>query len=78
MKNRALEKKLGVDPGASLTALIELAERVSPSPPWNAFAPLWLHFPWLKQGASAASAQRFSAEACRQCSLEVSPVTPET
>ncbi|MDP2270088.1 MAG: hypothetical protein Q8N23_09765 [Archangium sp.] len=54
MKNRALEKKLGIDPGASLTALIELAERVSPSPPWNAFAPLWLHF----RGSSRALNQR--------------------
>ncbi len=53
MNARELKKKLGMDPGATLIALVDLAERVSPSAPWDAFAPLWLHLPWLEKGKRA-------------------------
>ncbi len=55
MDARELEKKLGIAPGATLTALVDLAERASPAAPWDAFEPLWLGLPWLKAGTSAAS-----------------------
>lgn len=52
MNARQLKKKLGMEPGTTLTKLVELAEEVSPSEPSNAFAPLWLRLPWLEKGTS--------------------------
>jgi|GEM_PF-4828144 len=53
MKEKDIRKKLGISPGSTLTALVALAETVSPKAPWDAFAPLWLSLPWLKPGAPA-------------------------
>ena len=53
MNARQLRKQLGIDPGETLTALVELAEKIAPSSPSTAFAPLWLQLPWLEKGGSS-------------------------
>lgn len=54
MNAQQLEKRLGMALGATLTALVDLAEQVSPSAPWDAFAPLWLRLPWLDEKTRAS------------------------
>lgn len=53
MNEKEIQKKLGMPPGSTLTALVALAEKVSPEAPWDAFELLWLSLPWLKPGATA-------------------------
>lgn len=53
MNEKEIQKKLGIPPGSTLTALIALAEKVSPKAPWDAFELLWLSLPWLKPAATA-------------------------
>jgi hypothetical protein len=50
MDARELEKNLRIAPGATLTALVDLAERASPAAPWDAFETLWLGLPWPEGG----------------------------
>ena len=52
MNEKEIQKRLGSAPGSTLTALIALAEKVSPESPWNAFDALWLSLPWLKPGST--------------------------
>ena len=49
MDEAAIRTALGLDPGPTLLALIAVAERIAPDAPWSAFAPLWLHLPWLRE-----------------------------
>ena len=51
MKPRELEKKLGMDPGRTLTALVALAYEELPESPGGAFGELCLGLPWLEQRA---------------------------
>lgn len=53
MDETDLQGRLGVPPGPTLTALVGLAETVSPTAPWDAFELLWLSLPWLKPGSTA-------------------------
>src|SRR4051794_35143466 len=60
MNDKEMQKRLGIAPGPTMTALVALAERISPAAPWEAFEPLWLHLYWLKPG-QAASDERQTA-----------------
>lgn len=52
MNEKDIQKKLGIPPGATLTALVALAEKVSPAAPDEAFDLLWLSLPWLRPAGS--------------------------
>lgn len=47
MDAKEIERRLGIAPGTTLTALVALAERIAPKAPADAFGELWLHLPWL-------------------------------
>ena len=54
MNARTIARRLGTEPGTTLTSLVALAETLSPSAPSDAFGALWLYLPWLASDEAAA------------------------